>query len=223
METIYEPYAVYQNVDEWATRRKLEVVNWNLEILSSDKSAKSAKSLNAGEFKKNMGIKRYIAIKLKDVEDRKRKISQKVMTILIIFEVGDFDKTDAFRKLINKIKTKEGVLVDVYIFSKEDISNNIKNVITALSRRDLRITPSNYTKMLIVVPRHVNSPAIRPLSAEEESVFLRDANTSKRNLQTTFINDPGIFWTYAEVGDIVEEIHVSETVGYEVIYKLVSA
>lgn len=221
MEIIHEPYAVYKNMEEWSNRRKLKIINWNYEILSSGESSKTPNILPIADFKKSMGVRRYIAMKLEDLPERKRRKNIKVTTITIIFEAGNFDKTQQFKTLIEKLKPRDNILLDVYVFSKDDISIHIKNAIEGLTRKDLRITPSRYDKLLLVVPMHVNSPIINVLSQEEEKKFLEESKISKSALQTTFINDPGVFWTSAEIGDIVVEVHISETVGYEYIYKLV--
>ncbi len=221
MEIIHEPFAVYKNMEEWSKHRKLNIVNWNFEILSSGESSKTSSALSIADFKKSMGVRRYIAMKLEDSAERKRRKAIKVTTITVIFEAGNFDKTQQFKTLLEKLKPKDGILLDVYVFSKDDISVHIKNAIEGLTRKDLRITPSRYDKLLLIVPMHVNSPIINVLNQEEEKKFLDESKISKSTLQTTYINDPGVFWTPAEINDIVVEIHISETVGYESIYKLV--
>lgn len=223
MDTLYEPYVVYGNIENLVIRRKMEVVNWNVEITNRGESGKTSNRMAIEEFKKNMNIRRYVAVSAIDKPERKRRSGLRVQTLFIIFEVGNFDKTQPFKNLIEKIKHKDGYIMDIYTLSRDDIGVHIRNAISGLSTKNIRISPIKYDVMLLEVPRHVNAPEIRPLNSEEEEQFLSDTNIVKTSLQQTHINDPGVFWTYAEVGDIVEESHVSETTGIEVLYKLVIA
>jgi len=223
METLYEPYVVYEHLEKLAIRRLMNVTNWNVEITNRGEGAKTTSIMSIEEFKKNMNIRRYVAVAAVDKPERKRRSGIQVQTLFIIFEVGNFDKTQPFKNLIEKIKHKDGYIMDIYTLSRDDIGVHIRNAISGLSTKNIRISPTKYDVLLLEVPRHVNAPEIRPLSKEEEEEFLSGTNIVKSSLQVTHINDPGVFWTYAEVGDIVEESHVSETVGIEVIYKLVIA
>lgn len=223
METLYEPYVAYEHLKRLAERRLMDITNWNVEITNRGEGSKTANIMSIEEFKKNMNIRRYVAVSAMDKPERQRRSGLKVQTLFIIFEVGNFDKTQPFKNLIEKIKHKDGYVMDIYTLSRDDIGVHIRNAISGLSTKNIRIYPMKYDVLLLEVPRHVNAPQIRPLSKEEEEQFLNDTNIAKTSLQVTHINDPGVFWTYAEIGDIVVESHLSENVGIEVLYKLVIA
>jgi DNA-directed RNA polymerase subunit H (RpoH/RPB5) len=223
MDTLYEPHVVYGHLKQLADRRLMDITNWNVEITNRGEGSKTVNMMSIEEFKKNMNIRRYVAVSAMDKPERQRRNGIKVQTLFIIFEVGNFDKTQPFKNLIEKIKHNDGYIMDIYTLSRDDIGVHIRNAISGLSTKNIRISPMKYDVLLLEVPRHVNAPQIRPLSKEEEEQFLNDTNIVKTSLQVTHINDPGVFWTYAEIGDIVEESHLSENVGIEVLYKFVIA
>jgi DNA-directed RNA polymerase subunit H (RpoH/RPB5) len=70
-------------------------------------------------------------------------------------------------------------------------------------------------------PLHDNAPKCRILSESEENEVLDTLFIDKKMLPRIFEDDGMLIWYPAEVGDIVEEMHISESVGLEKIYRIV--
>jgi DNA-directed RNA polymerase subunit H (RpoH/RPB5) len=245
----YTPLGIYKNLPTFFEYRSLELVSGSMSIESRKarvpSSASSAsvdigkKWLSDDEFIKTIQYQGYIVIQAKDTSDRKRTLRNSPMpvrklpvkTIIILFDdIEKFTKTPAYKALLEKIpniSNSRSYNLDIITIARDDPSVHLRKAIANIESPGsadggyTKIFSRKYVLLRNINPLHVNVPKIRVLDEEERADALAALHTDPLQLPRVFDSDAIMIWYPIEVGDIVEELHASETVGYEKIYRLV--
>lgn len=236
------PLVIYKNLPEFFEYRMLDLVAGN-HVIEKGKIVKSkSRWLTDEEFIKTIQFQGYVLVEAKDSKSRVRKMRKDpehirklpVRTLILIFDdTGKFDKTPDFKKLIASIpytspSTKFNL--DIITVSRIEPTTHLRKALKTIERPNgdaesgtgyMRFYPRRYVSLCNINPRHVNAPLCRVLDAEEEKQVLATLFVEKRDLPKLFDSDGMSIWYPVEIGDIVEEMHNSESVGLEKIYRVV--
>lgn len=239
----YTPLGIYKNLPTFFEYRSLELVSGSINIESRKARAASSdigkKWLSDDEFIKTIQYQGYIIIQAKDSPNRKRTLRNSpiavrkfpVKTTLILFDdIEKFTKTPAYKALLDKvphISESRHYNLDIITIARDNPSVHLRKAIANIESPGsadsgyTKIFSRKYVLLRNINPLHVNVPKIRVLDEEERVETLTALHTDPLQLPRVFDSDAIIIWYPVEVGDIVEELHASETVGYEKIYRLV--
>jgi len=237
----YTPLAIYQNLPVFFEYRMLDLVSGN-QVIEKGKVVKSKNTwMDDEEFMKIIQFQGYVIVEAKDSSKRHRKMRNipaslrefPVSTIIILFDDADtYTHTPEYKDLVLKLlKTRDLRKHNLEIIS---ISRNYPSVFLRKAIANLekpkgssdgsgyiKIFSRKYVALRNINPLHVNAPKCRILNEEEEKEVLETLYTEKRALPHIYDSDGMLIWYPAEIGDIVEEMHLSESVGLEKIYRIV--
>jgi DNA-directed RNA polymerase subunit H (RpoH/RPB5) len=239
----YTPLAIYKNLPTFFEYRLLELIAGS-HIVEKGADNKSKKTwLTDEEFMQTIQFQGYVIIEASDSKERKRKLRTipselrklPVHTVIILFDdVDTYTYTPEFKKLISRLpymKSARKYNLDIITIYRSDPSVYLKKTIAKIEKPKgepdgsgyIKIYSRKYVALRNINPLHVNAPKCRILSDEEEKEVVSALHTEKRFLPHIYDSDGMLIWYPAEVGDVVEEMHVSESVGLEKIYRIVIA
>jgi DNA-directed RNA polymerase subunit H (RpoH/RPB5) len=196
--------------------------------------------MNKDEFMKTIQYQGHVIVEARDTKDRQRKMrvvapelrKLPVQTFVVIFDETDtYTRAPEYRTLMESLFKKidrkkhnvEIITSSRYapsVFLRKAI-NTLENPKGSAGMGYVRIFPRLYVSMRNINPLHDNAPKCRILSESEENEVLDTLFIDKKMLPRIFEDDGMPIWYPAEVGDIVEEMHISESVGLEKIYRIV--
>lgn len=238
----YTPLNIYKNLPTFFEYRMLDLIAGN-QTIEKGKIVKSKTTwMNDEDFMKTIQFQGYVIVEAEDSKSRTRKMRNvpevlrklPVRTLIIIFDDTEkYDKTPEYKKLVNGLPhtapTKKYNL-ELITVARKLPSVFLRKAIAIIEKPAgdvesgtgyLRIFSRKYVALCNINPLHVNAPRCRVLNEEEEREALNALYIDKRDLPRVFDSDGMMIWYPAEIGDIVEESHVSESVGLEKIYRVV--
>ena len=238
MSVEYTPLKIYKNLEIFFKYRQLDLVYGNLSVDKGKIKSSSKKWLTDSEFISTIQFQGYVIVEAVDSETRKRRMKSyppsirklPVTTIIIIFDdIEKYTKTQYYKQLIERLPhIQDSGNIEIITIARGEPSVFLRKAIASIERVDdprgyIRIFSREYANYCSIIPLHVNAPKCRVVSSAEEEEIIRALYTDKSQLPRVFDSDGLIIWFPVEMGDIVEELHMSESVGYEKIYRVVVA
>lgn len=239
----YTPLAIYENLPTLFEYRKLDLVHGS-QVIEKGKVTKTKNTwLDKDEFMKTVQFYGYIIVEAKDSKERRRKMrgygvelrKLPVTTLVILFDDTDtYTHTPEYKALILhilKIRDLKKQNLEIISVARNLPSVFLRKAIAGLEKPKglsdgsgyIKIYSRKYIALRNINPLHVNAPKCRILNEHEEKEVLDALHADKRSLPHIFDGDGMLIWYPAEIGDIVEEMHLSESVGMEKIYRIVVA
>jgi DNA-directed RNA polymerase subunit H (RpoH/RPB5) len=235
----YTPLEIYKNLPTFFEYRLLELVSGS-QSMDGKKIKSLGKSwLTDNEFIKTIQFQGYVLIEAEDSSVRVRQLKTvplvarklPVKTLIILFDdIDKYTKTQPYKQLIERlphVQEPRKYNLDIITISRDGPSVHLRKAIANIERPGsasngyIKIFSRKYVLLRNTNPEHVNVPKCRVLSEEEKLEMLAALHTDQIQLPRVFDSDSIIVWYPVEIGDIIEELHVSENVGWEKMYRLV--
>jgi DNA-directed RNA polymerase subunit H (RpoH/RPB5) len=240
MSVVYPPAKIYENLQTFFTYRLLDLVSGSLIVEKGKVKSKSKSWLNNAELMETIQFHGYVIVEAQDAQSRKRKLKTTiasarklpVRTLIILFDDTDrFTKTDPYKKLVEKLphvsQSARDYNLDIITISRHEPNVFLRKAIGNIESPGnanngyIHIYSYKYVTFRNINPLHVNSPKCRVVSDNEEKEIIATLHIDKSQMARVFDSDGCVIWLPAEIGDVIEELHASESIGYEKIYKLV--
>lgn len=241
----YLPAQVHENISEFLTHRKLNMVSGSVSGRKAQKVVgEKSGVLNTDSFTKAIQMDGYVIIEADDQPDKDRRFrkqvsevnqKRKTKTFIVILDMNSkfASQSPEFVTLMKRIPgfdhEKRDFNLDVIIISQYELSSHIQKKIelyknfgtdsagfTNIEDYQYHVFRSN-----IMDPKHSFVPPHRLLTKDEENAMLTGIHSEKKDLPRIHQNDPPIVWIGGEVGDVVEIQQYSESAAISYEYRVI--
>jgi DNA-directed RNA polymerase subunit H (RpoH/RPB5) len=235
----YIPFVIYKNIKKFLEYRNLELVS-GYQKFNKGQYVQTKEFLGESEFIKTVQYSGYVQIETKDKPTYKRRYSivtsetnknKPVKTFILILDVNSqYGKaTQKFTKLINRVpnisKKNRNHNIEILVISKNEFSTHIRRKINTFQTEEpgyVRIFPHKYVRFTTEVPKNDLIPPHRILPEDEIKIIMEELNVTKKSeFPKIPITKPICVWLGANVGDLIEILPLSESVGQDKKYRFV--
>jgi DNA-directed RNA polymerase subunit H (RpoH/RPB5) len=230
----FTPLRIYKNIPEFLRFRKLLLTHGHVAIGRSKLIPTAKDYLPDQEFTKLVQSAGVVIVEAADSGDRERTASAAsplpFKTFILLFnDDKKYSSVTEIRPIIDRLNPQKELAksnVHLILISRDPPSSHIVKLISSLERENsggdsgsLSISHVEYKFLTSVRPRHAGFPAHRVLPTAEKEQLFADIKTT--SIPVIFHSDPGVIWSHAEIGDVIEISFLSESIGYEKSYRVV--